>query len=102
MSGPAKDFIDNSGDPALRDGLRLTVKFIWKILSPIVGAVQLLLIYAFLSIARILRLLYEPVAFILLPVSFLIRFAWHCIAAPFRFVARFEVIFMTSSIMTAS
>jgi len=97
MSGPAKDFIDNTGDPALRDGLRLTVKIIWKILSPTAGVAQLLLTYAFLGVARILRLLYEPIAFILLPVAFLIRFTWLCVAAPFRFVARFEVILIQVS-----
>lgn len=102
MSGPAKDFIDNPGDPALSDGLRLTVKIIWKILSPITGIAQLLVTYAFLSIAHILRLLYEPIAFTLLPVVFLVRFTWLCIVAPFRFAARFEVIFMSIPFATAS
>lgn len=47
--------------------------------------------YVAFSVLFVLRLLWRPLQFLLLPVLYLGDFILRCILAPFRFLAKFEV-----------
>ena len=78
-------------DPSTQDILGWIWKIVWSICYPIVISIYYTFYYICFSILFLPKLLYEPLAFILLPIVYLVQFVWSCFLAPFRFIARFEV-----------
>jgi hypothetical protein len=67
--------------------LAWTGTILWWICWPI----GILLYYLFVAVVAILKLIYWPIAFILQPVVYLLRFIAACLALPFRALVKLEV-----------
>lgn len=91
MSDQAEDLPEAPGDISAKDLLG----YAWKGISSAIYLVGLGIYhgvyYLSFAIVFVLRLLYEPIAFILLPIVYIVKFIWQCFLAPFRFLAKFEV-----------
>lgn len=72
-----------SSDPRTQIILSRSATVLWYLGLP--------LYYLAVPVLFVLRQLYRPLAFLLLPVIYLARFILACIIAPFQFLARFEV-----------
>ena len=62
-------------------------------IKPIGLAIGHAVYYLAFSLFFVLRLLWQPLEFLLLPVLYLGEFFLRCFLAPFRFLAKFEVSF---------
>jgi hypothetical protein len=67
--------------------LAWTGTILWWICWPI----GILLYYLFVAVVAILKLIYWPIAFILQPVVYLLRFIAAILALPFRALVKLEV-----------
>lgn len=61
------------------------------VVKPIGLAISTTVYYLAFAIFFVLRLIWRPLEFLLLPVLYLGDFMLQCILAPFRFLAKFEV-----------
>ena len=67
--------------------LAKTLTVFWYICWPI----AILIYYIAVAVLFILKLLYQPVGFLLQPVVYLGRFLLACLVAPFRLLVKLEV-----------
>jgi hypothetical protein len=71
----------------------MNIYLVWTgtILYWIVWPVGIALYYLFVTVVAILKLIYWPIAFVLQPVVYLVRFIAACLALPFRALVKLEV-----------
>jgi hypothetical protein len=84
-------------DPQVRDLAGWAAKVFYWTLWPIGIGIYYLLYYISFVVLFVLRLIYRPLEFILLPVFYLLQFVLNCLLAPFQFLAKFEVIICATS-----
>ena len=86
-----EDIQTPAADPQMLELLGSAGKILYWIIWPIAIALFYTLYYLAFAVLFILKLLYRPLEFVLLPVFYLLRFFGACVLAPFHFLARFEV-----------
>ena len=78
MPDRAEDLPEAAVDPSTSDILGWIYKAASAILYPVALGVYYLFYYISFVIVFVLKLLYEPLAFVLLPIVYLIQFLWSC------------------------
>ena len=91
MSDEGEDFPQGGPSPSVREILRVVENIFWWIFYPIGVGLYYLVYYLAFAVVFLLRLFYKPIAFVLLPIVYLLQVLWACFLAPFRFLAKFEV-----------
>jgi hypothetical protein len=71
--------------------MNIYLAWIGTILWWICWPIGILLYYLFVAVVAILKLIYWPIAFILQPVVYLLRFIAAILALPFRALVKLEV-----------
>lgn len=87
----AEDVAEPAIDPQTREVLQWGVTIAYWIAYPIAIAIYYASYYLAFGVLFVLKLIYHPLEFVLLPVLYLLRFLATCFLAPFQFLARFEV-----------
>lgn len=90
MAGP-EDVQEPAFDPQIKDLAGWAWKGIYWIFWPIGISLYYLVYYISFAAGFVLKLVYRPLEFILLPVFYLLQFVLNCLLAPFQFLAKFEV-----------
>jgi hypothetical protein len=85
------DVAEPALDPNVRELLQWGTTIAYWIGYPVYVVLYYAIYYIAFGILLVLKLLYRPLEFILLPVFYLLRFIGSCLIAPFQFLARFEV-----------
>ena len=75
-----------------------TLSILWYICWP----VGVLLYYLAIAVLTMIKLLYQPVGFLLQPLVYVGRFLLACLIAPFRLLVKFEVSRLQSSLSTTT
>lgn len=88
---PAEDVQEPADDPQMKDILYWTGTVFYWIFWPIGISVYYFVYYVSFVLLFIIKLLYRPLEFVLLPVVYFVQFLFACMLAPFQFAARFEV-----------
>ena len=91
MSDQAEDFPEAAADPHIKDILRWTGVVLWWVVYPVVIGIYYLFYYITFAVLFVVKLLLKPIAFVLAPIIYLGQFVLACLAAPFHFIAKFEV-----------
>lgn len=78
-------------DPVARDLLLRCYQVISWIVWPIWKSVYFVLSYTVYALTALIRLVLQPIVFLLQPIIYFGRFVFATISFPFRFLARFEV-----------
>ena len=86
-----EDVPEAGADPTTKELLQWIGKAAYWIVYPIAITIYHTAYYISFGAVFVVKLLYRPLEFILLPVVYLAQFIFNCILAPFRFLARFEV-----------
>ena len=86
-----EDVQEPAKDPVLRDILSVAGKTLYWISWPIGIGIYYLVYYMSFALLFVVKLVYRPLEFILLPVFYLLKFVFGCLIAPFQFLAKFEV-----------
>jgi hypothetical protein len=91
MAASGENMPEPGADPQIRDLLLTAGKAIYWLGYPIVVGLYYGLYYLAFAVVFVLKLLYRPLEFTLLPLVCFAQFLFACLLAPFRFLARFEV-----------
>ena len=91
MAEQAEDVPEAAYDPSSKDLAGWLWKAIYWTFWPIGISLYYIVYYASFAVLFVLRLLYRPLEFILLPVFYLLQFILNLLLAPFQFLAKFEV-----------
>ena len=70
------------------------------VVKPVATAVGTAVYYLAFGVVFVLKLLWQPLEFLLLPLLYLGDFILQCLLAPFRFLAKFEVWYFTHDVET--
>lgn len=97
MPDQAEDVPEGTSEPSTQDILGWILQIVWNICYPIGLGIYYFFYYICFGGVFVIRLLYQPLAFIFLPIVYLVQFLWQCFLAPFRFIAKFEVSLLLSS-----
>ena len=89
--GGREDVSEPAVDPVTKDIIRTATAVIYWLCYPVAIALYYVLYYVSFAVLFVAKLLYRPFEFVLLPVIYLGYFILNCLAAPFRFLAKFEV-----------
>ena len=87
----AEEVQESGMDPQIKDVLSTTGTVVWWICWPIGISLYYVGYYLAFTILFIVKLVYRPLEFVLLPVIYLGQFLLACVAVPFRLLAKFEV-----------
>ena len=102
MAEQAEDVPEAAYDPSSKDIAGWLWKAIYWTVWPIGISLYYVLYYASFAVLVVLRLLYRPLEFILLPVFYLLQFVLNLLLAPFQVLAKFEVSCVNVSQCTSS
>ncbi len=91
MADVAEDVQEPGFDPQIKELAGWAGTVIYWLVWPIGIALYNIAYYTSVAVLFVLKLIYRPLEFILLPVLYLLRFILNCLFAPFQFLARFEV-----------
>lgn len=92
MSEPnVEDVQESARDPVFQDILVTGGKILYWAAWSIGIVLYYLSYYLSFGVLFVMKLLYRPLEFILLPIIYFGRFLFACLLAPFQFLARFEV-----------
>ena len=86
-----EDVPEAAADPQTSDLLGWAGKVLYWIFWPIGIAIYQAIYYIGFALIFVLKLVYKPSEFILLPVFYFVKFLFECLLAPFKFLAKFEV-----------
>lgn len=87
----AEELPEGARDPVAREFIVWAFRLLYWIFYPVGTAVYYVFYYVSFGLLFAVKLIYEPLAFILSPALYLGQFVFTCLAAPFKFVAKFEV-----------
>lgn len=91
MAEQAEDVPEAAYDPSSKDLAGWIWKGIYWTFYPIGISLYYVVYYVSFVVLFVLRLLWRPLEFILLPVFYLLQFVLNLLLTPFQFLARFEV-----------
>ncbi|KAK5167342.1 uncharacterized protein LTR77_007041 [Saxophila tyrrhenica] len=94
MSTDGEDVPEAGNDPQLRDLVVTAGKAVYWVVYPVAIGLYYVLYNLAFAVVFILKLLYRPLEFLLLPVVYLGQFLFACVLAPFKFLARFETLYI--------
>ncbi|KAK3681213.1 hypothetical protein LTR37_020927 [Vermiconidia calcicola] len=86
--------MESADDPTIKDLLLWTGKTLYWIVRPIGLSVYYIVYYILFAVLLVMKLLYRPLEFLLLPLVYFTRFVLQCLAAPLRFAAKFETLYI--------
>lgn len=91
MAASGEGVAPTARDPVVADILYWGYTIAYWIFWPIGIALYYVAYYASFALLFVIKLIWRPLEFVLLPLYYLGKFVLACFAAPFKFLAKFEV-----------